>query len=117
MRSTDERIVELNRGTVSGAQADLISASPSAAVSGVGASLCLIVLFSYKMPELMGQAAAGGFDYIGTAASVFYQGSTLSYMLIGLLSFVLGSAVTILCHLLHAKTAENQENDDDRADR
>lgn len=117
MRSTDERIVELNRRGALVRRQKAARRNRWIAVSGVGASLCLIVLFSYKMPELMGQAAAGGFDYIGTAASVFYQGSTLSYMLIGLLSFVLGSAVTILCHLLHAKTAENQENDDDRADR
>lgn len=87
----------------------------------VAASVLVTAVLAVQMPERM--RAMAGNEVEGTqAASVFRNGGAAGYVLIGLLAFVLGICVTVLCfrirELEKARTdAEKREDDHGGADR
>ena len=66
---------------------------------------------SLAMPGIAASIQTG--DYFGfeTAASIFHSGVALGYIVIGLLAFLLGVCVTVLCFRLR------QMNRDDTKDK
>ncbi len=73
-------------------------------------SLCLIVCMATLISPLMVQGD-GGTTTPGLYASIFANSSALCYIIIGILSFILGVLVTVLCVLLRRKE-EGQGHDD-----
>lgn len=81
----------------------------------VAASVLVTAVLAVQMPERM--RAMAGNEVEGTqAASVFRNGGAAGYVLIGLLAFVLGICVTVLCfrirELEKARTDEEKREDD-----
>lgn len=81
----------------------------------VAASVLVTEVLAVQMPEKM-RAMAGNEVECVQAASVFRNGGAAGYVLIGLLAFVLGICVTVLCfrirELEKARTDEEKREDD-----
>lgn len=81
----------------------------------VAASVLVTAVLAVQMPERM-RAMAGNEVEGVQAASIFRNGGAPGYVLIGLLAFVLGICVTVLCfrirELEKARTDEEKREDD-----
>lgn len=81
----------------------------------VAASVLVTAVLAVQMPERM-RAMAGNEVEGVQAASVFRNGGAAGYVLIGLLAFVLGICVTVLCfrirELEKARMDEEKREDD-----
>lgn len=81
----------------------------------VAASVLVTAVLAVQMPERM-RAVAGNEVEGVQAASIFRNGGAAGYVLIGLLAFVLGICVTVLCfrirELEKARTDEEKREDD-----
>ena len=87
----------------------------------VAASVLVTAVLAVQMPERM-RAVAGNEVEGVQAASVFRNGGAAGYVLIGLLAFVLGICVTVLCFRIRElekerTDAEKREDDHGGADR
>ena len=81
-------------------------------VSGfcIAACLAVIVGVSFVMPGIVGQIAPGTSSGFETAASMYGGGAALGYIVIGLLAFLLGVCVTVLCFRLRQMSREDDQN-------
>ena len=91
-------------------------------VSGfcIAACLAVIVGVSFVMPGIVGQITPGTSSGFETAATILGGGTALGYMVIGLLAFILGVCVTILCFRIRQlnkeeQTEEQKEDNEDGA--
>ena len=80
----------------------------------------MIVGVSFAMPGIVGQIAPGTSSGFETAATILGGGTALGYMVIGLLAFILGVCVTILCFRIRQlnkeeQTEEQKEDNEDGA--
>ena len=62
------------------------------------------------MPGIVGQITPGTSSGFETAASIFHGGAALGYIVIGLLAFLLGVCVTVLCFRLRQMNREDDQN-------
>ena len=92
-------------------------------VSGfcIAACLAVIVGVSFVMPGIVGQITPGTSSGFETAATILGGGTALGYMVIGLLAFILGVCVTILCFRIRQldkeeQTEKQKEDNGDGAD-
>ncbi len=81
----------------------------------LAASLLLIVGLSFFVPAVLAAAPNTAYTQPGVTGSIFDISTSLGYILIGVLAFVLGVAVTILFHRIHARNKKDQDGDDGRA--
>lgn len=114
MRSNEERVAAVKRRVEQLEARRRRVRSRVAAVSSVAACLALIVCLSFAMPGIMGRLAEWSYGAYGAAASIFTGSSTLGYIIIGLLAFVLGIFVTILCFKL--RSLGGRDGDDNGRD-
>ena len=94
MLKDEERIAEVKRRIVS-------------AVC-IAACFAVIVGVSFAMPGIIGRVAPGTSSGFETAATILGGSTALGYMVIGLLAFILGACVTILCFHIHQLNKEEQ---------
>ena len=118
MRSHEERITEVKRRMAEKERQKRLRRGRIAAVSGVAACLAVIVGVSLFMPGIINQIepeTSSGFE---TAATILVGSAALGYIVIGLLAFVLGASVTILCFRIRLLNKEEQpdEQKEDHAD-
>lgn len=78
------------------------------------ACFLLVIMLALWMPETEGALAPG--DTGSMSASVFSGSGYLGYIVIGIIAFLLGSAVTVFCFRLR-KWQKNKEKKDDAYDR
>lgn len=78
------------------------------------AGLLLIIAFSLRMPETSGTLAPGGAGSM--SASIFSDSGCLGFIVIGIVAFLLGSAVTVFCFRMK-EWRRNMEKKDDANDR
>ena len=71
-------------------------------------AFCIIVGVSFVMPGIVGQITPGTSSGFETAATILGGGTALGYMVIGLLAFILGVCVTILCFRIRQMDKEEQ---------
>ena len=126
MLSHEERIAEVKRRIAEKEHQKrllqvvslVVSPSAKAAVSGVAACLAVIVGVSLFMPGIVEQIELGTSSGFETAATMFGGSAALGYIVIGLLAFVLGVCVTILCFRIRLLNKEEQmeEQKGDNAD-
>lgn len=88
----------------------------------VAASVLVTAVLAVQMPERMRAMAGNEVEGVQAAASVFRNGGAAGYVLIGLLAFVLGICVTVLCFRIRElekerTDAEKREDDHGGADR
>ena len=108
MRNTEERMAAVQNRAAELEGESRQRRNRWIAFASVAACLLLIVGLSLRMPEWAGRAAAGDAD-TGAAASLFAGSGMLGYLVIGILAFLLGVAVTVLCFLLRR---QSQDKDD-----
>ena len=97
MRSHEERITEVKHRIAEKERQKRLRRGRIAAVSGVAACLAVIVGVSLSMPDIVNQIALGTSSGFDTAATMLGGSTALGYIVIGLLAFVLGVCVTVLC--------------------
>ena len=118
MRSHEERIAEVKRRMAEKERQKRLRRGRITAVSGVAACLAVIVGVSLSMPDIVNQIALGTSSGFDTAATMLGGSTALGYIVIGLLAFVLGVCVTILCFRIRLLNKEEQpeEQKEDHAD-
>ena len=111
MLSHEERIAEVKRRIAAKEHQKRLQRGRITAVSCVAACLAVIVGFSLSMPGIVDQIELG-------TSSGFGGSAALGYIVIGLLAFVLGVCVTILCFRIRLLNKEEQteEQKGDNAD-
>ena len=117
MRSNEERIAEVKRRIAEKERQKKLRRSRIAAVSAVAACLVLILVLSLFMPGIAGQLRPGGYSDYEMVASMFGENGALGYIIIGLLAFLLGVCVTILCFRIRLLNREEQSMEDKKEDR
>ena len=111
MRSHEERITEAKRRIAKIEREKRLRRNTITMASAVAACLALLVGASLAMPGITANIQTGDYSGFETAASIFHGGAALGYIVIGLLAFLLGVCVTVLCFRLR------QMNRDDTQDK
>ena len=111
MRNHEERVTETKRRIAKIEREKRLWRNTITMASAVAACLVLIVGVSFAMPGMVAGVRPGDFAGYETAASMYGGGAALGYIVIGLLSFLLGVCVTVLCFRLRQM---NREDDQDR---
>lgn len=116
MRSHEERVAAVKRRIAQAEQEKRLRRSRMAAVCSVAACLILIVGLSVVMPGIVSGMAGGDYAGGGMAASMFGDSAVIGYIVIGLIAFLLGVCVTILCFRLRKFQRENRKEEPDARD-
>ena len=111
MRSHEERVAETKRRIAKIEREKRRRRNTVTMASAVAACLALLIGASLAMPGIAASIQTGDYSGFETAASIFYGGAALGYIVIGLLAFLLGVCVTVLCFRLR------QMNRDDTQDK
>ena len=109
MRSHEERFAETKRRIAARQRKEQRRRSTIATVSAA-ACLVLIVGVSFAMPGMVAGIRPGDYAGYETAASMYGGGAALGYIVIGLLSFLLGVCVTVLCFRLRQINREDSQD-------
>ena len=80
----------------------------AAAVCCVAACLAVIAGVSLSMPDIVSRIEMGTSSGFETAATMLGGSTTLGYIVVGLLAFVLGVCVTVLCFRIRRLNEEEQ---------
>ena len=112
MRNPEERVAETKRRIAKIEQEKRLRRNKITMASAVAACLVLLIGASLAMPGIAASIRTG--DYVGfeTAASIFHGGAALGYIVIGLLAFLLGVCVTVLCFRLRQMNREDDQNNE-----
>lgn len=79
----------------------------------IAASLALVLFLGLSIEELSSRIAAGNVSQISGTASLLGGTAASGYILVGLLCFILGMAVTVLLFKLHHSEASGTDREDD----
>ena len=110
MRSHEERITEAKRRIAKIEREKRLRRNTITMASAVAACLALLVGASLAMPGITANIQTGDYSGFETAASIFHGGAALGYIVIGLLAFLLGVCVTVLCFRLRQLSRENAQD-------
>ncbi len=109
MRSTDERVKSALRGAkIRRRQQERRRIYILSGVSGV-CSLCVVIVLALFMPSMM-DGWSGMSITMGFSASIFSNTPSLGYIVLGVISFLLGISVTLLCILLRNRLREEEDD-------
>ena len=110
MRSHEERITETKRRIAARQREKRLRRDRITMVSAAAACLVLLIGASLAMPGIAARAQAGDYAGFETAASMYSGGAALGYIVIGLLAFLLGVCVTVLCFRIRQLSRENAQD-------
>ena len=106
MRSNEERIELMHQRAAQFKKEENDKKIRIIQTSSFGFALAMAVLLALFMPGLTGFSVQGSVP-VGMNASIFAQKETLGFIVIAILSFLLGVAVTIFCFYLKKLYREN----------
>ena len=109
MRSHEERITETKR-RIAKIEQEKRRRDTITMASAVAACLALLIGASLAMPGIAASIQTGDYSGFETAASIFHGGAALGYIVIGLLAFLLGVCVTVLCFRLRQMSREDEQD-------
>ena len=109
MRSHEERVAETKRRIAARQREKRLRRNTITMASAVAACLALLIGASLAMPGIAANIQTGNYSGFETAASM-YSGAALGYIVIGLLAFLLGVCVTVLCFRLRQLSCENAQD-------
>ena len=112
MRSHEERVAETKRRIAKIEREKRLRRNTIAMASAVAACLALLIGASLAMPGIAAKIQAGDYSGFETTASIFHGGEALGYIVIGLLAFLLGVCVTVLCFRLRQMNREDDQNNE-----
>ena len=107
MRSHEERVAETKRRIAKMEREKRRRRNTVTMASAVAACLALLIGASLAMPGIAASIQTGDYSGFETAASIFHGGAALGYIVIGLLAFLLGVCVTVLCFRLRQMSRED----------
>ena len=110
MRSHEERVAEAKRRIAKIEQEKRRRRNKITMISAAAACLALLIGASLAMPGIAANIQTGNYSGFETAASIFHGGAALGYIVIGLLAFLLGVCVTVLCFRLRQMNREDDQN-------
>ena len=110
MRSYEERVAETKRRIAARQREKRLRRNTVTMASAVAACLALLIGASLAMPGIAASIQTGDYSGFETAASIFHGGVALGYIVIGLLAFLLGVCVTVLCFRLRQMSRENAQD-------
>ena len=110
MRSHEERVAETKRRIAARQREKRLRRNTITMASAVAACLVLLIGASLAMPGIAANIQTGDYAGFETAASIFHGGAALGYIVIGLLAFLLGVCVTVLCFRLRQMNREDGQN-------
>lgn len=116
MRSHEERVAAVKRRIAEAEQEKRLRRSRMATVCSVAACLILIVGLSVVMPGIMSGMAGVDYSGGGTTASIFGDSAVIGYIVIGLIAFLLGVCVTILCFRVRKFQREGKKEEQNAGD-
>ena len=109
MRSHEERVAETKR-RIAKIEREKRRRNTITMSSAVAACLVLLIGASFAMPGVAARIQTGDYSGFETAASMYGGGAALGYIVIGLLAFLLGVCVTVLCFRLRQMNREDDQN-------
>ena len=115
MRSLEERVAETKRRIAKMEQEKRLRRDKITMISAAAACLALLIGASLAMPGIAASIQTGDYSGFETAASIFHGGAALGYIVIGLLAFLLGVCVTVLCfriRQLNREDGQDEESED-----
>ena len=112
MRSHEERVAETKRRIAKIEREKRLRRNTITMASTVAACLALLIGASLAMPGIAASIRTGDYSGFETAASIFHGGAALGYIIIGLLAFLLGVCVTVLCFRLRQMNREDGQNEE-----
>ena len=115
MRSHEERVAETKRRIAARQREKRLRRNTITMASAVAACLAVLVGVSLAMPGIAANIQTGDYSGVETTASIFHGGAALGYIVIGLLAFLLGVCVTVLCfriRQLNRENAQDKESED-----
>ena len=110
MRSHEERVAETKRRIAKIEREKRLRRNTITMASTVAACLALLIGASLAMPGIAASIRTGDYSGFETAASIFHGGAALGYIIIGLLAFLLGVCVTVLCFRLRQMSREDGQD-------
>ena len=110
MRSHEERVAETKRRIAKMEREKQRRRNTITMASAVAACLVLLIGASLAMPGIAARIQTGDYSGFETAASIFHGGAALGYIVIGLLAFLLGVCVIVLCFWLRQMNREDDQN-------
>ena len=110
MRSHEERVAETKRRIAARQREKRLRRNTITMASAVAACLALLVGGCLALPGIAASIQTGDYSGFETAASIFHGGAALGYIVIGLLAFLLGVCVTVLCFRLRQMNREDDQN-------
>ena len=110
MRSHEERVTETKRRIAKIEQEKRLRRNTITMASAVAACLVLLIGASLAMPGIAAKIQTGDYASFETAASMYGGGAALGYIIIGLLAFLLGVCVTVLCFRIRQLSRENAQD-------
>ena len=110
MRNHKERVAETKRRIAKIERAKRRRRNTITIASSAAACLALLIGASLAMPGIAASIQTGNYSGLETAASIFHSGAALGYIVIGLLAFLLGVCVTVLCFRLRQMSREDDQN-------
>ena len=110
MRSYEERVAETKRRIAARQREKRLRRNTVTMASAVAACLALLIGASLAMPGIAANIQTGNYSGFETAASIFHGGAALGYIVIGLLAFLLGVCVTVLCFRIRQLSHENAQD-------
>ena len=112
MRSHEERVAETKRRIAAMERKKRLRRNTVTMASAVAACLVLLIGASLAMPGIAASIQTDDYAGFETAASIFHGGAALGYIVIGLLAFLLGVCVTVLCFRLRQMSREDDQNNE-----
>ena len=110
MRSHEERVAETKRRIAKIEREKRRRRNTFTMASAVAACLALLIGASLAMPGIAASIQTGNYSGFETTASIFHGGAALGYIVIGLLAFLLGVCVTVLCFRLRQMNREDTQD-------
>ena len=110
MRSHEERVAETKQRIAKMEREKQLRRNTVTMASAVAACLALLIGASLAMPGIAANIQTGDYSGFETAASMYGGGAVLGYIVIGLLAFLLGVCVTVLCFRLRQMSREGGQD-------
>ena len=113
MRTNEERAAAVRQRVTQIKQQKRRQRQRITALMAAAACLAVIVGVSFAMPALSEKLAGGYTAGYQAAAGIFGSGAAAGYVAVGVLAFVLGVAVTILCLKCTGSRSQKESEEDD----
>ena len=110
MRSHEERMAETKRRISKIEREKRLRRGKITMFTATAACFAVILGCACVMPAFAVRSQTGSYSGFETAGSVFHSSAALGYIVVGLLAFLLGVCVTVLCFRLRQMNREDTQD-------